>query len=559
MINRLQVQNLSMSDSVSIVGDFMVNLYSNEIEIEYNQSTELEHRKNLGQFFTPYTIAKFMAKWVLGGREKIDSLLDPAIGLGILTRAVLEELGDRTCKITGYDIDQNILDKTQQLLANIIPNDHLNLMAQDYLLNDWENTYDAIICNPPYLKVHKIVREKVLQEFQQKYGLKLRHTTNIYTLFMLKSLHQLKDNGRCAYLIPSEFLNSDYGKNVKEFLLKNKSLKYIILFDFNTKIFDHAITTSSILLFEKDQDNAHNHLEFINIKNEEELVNLQENLSFYPQVIPQGNRVNYTSLDSQSKWRIYYQQVNSHKYKNLIKFSTYAKVSRGIATGSNEYFILNQTKVNNLQIPPDYLLACINRAHQVKSNFFTQTHFDELVKHDQPIYLLNAFNQDNEQVNNYINFGEQEGINERYLTKSRKPWYSLENRPPSPIWVGVFQRNKLRFIKNEVGIHNLTTFHCVYLRDSVTDKADVLFAYFLTSVAQEIFNDNRREYGGGLTKFEPNDLNNSHVIDLSVINQEDENKILGLYAEYRNSCLENKPNMALVNQLNEIFIDLLKS
>ena len=50
----------------------------------------------------------------------------------------------------------------------------------------------------------------------------------------------------------------------------------------------------------------------------------------------------------------------------------------------------------------------------------------------------------------------------KFLTKSRKPWYALEKRPPAPIWVSVFNRNGVKFIRNEANISNLTTFHCVY-------------------------------------------------------------------------------------------------
>lgn len=62
---------------------------------------------------------------------------------------------------------------------------------------------------------------------------------------------------------------------------------------------------------------------------------------------------------------------------------------------------------------------------------------------------------------------------------------------------------------------------------------DLLFAYLLTNVAKEIFNDNRREYGNGLKKFEPNDLNNSMMLDLSLISEVKQKAIMELYNKYR--------------------------
>ena len=149
---------------------------------------------------------------------------------------------------------------------------------------------------------------------------------------------------------------------------------------------------------------------------------------------------------------------------------------------------------------------------------------------------------------------EKEGVNKKYLTASRNPWYSLEKRPPSPIWVSVFNRNGLRFIRNEANISNLTTFHCIYLNLFSEPKVDLLFAYLLTDISKEIFNDNRREYGNGLHKFEPNDINKALMADLDKISKKDEEQILNLYYEYRKSELSGNANIDLLEKINNIFL-----
>ena len=82
----------------------------------------------------------------------------------------------------------------------------------------------------------------------------------------------------------------------------------------------------------------------------------------------------------------------------------------------------------------------------------------------------------------------------------------MEQRKPSFIWAGVFGRGNLRFVFNEAGAKNLTNFHCLYLR-----KHDPLFARALVAVlsstrVREGMRDHQRSFGGGLSKFEPNDL-----------------------------------------------------
>ncbi len=80
----------------------------------------------------------------------------------------------------------------------------------------------------------------------------------------------------------------------------------------------------------------------------------------------------------------------------------------------------------------------------------------------------------------------------------------------------------------------------------------------LTDIAKEIFSDNRREYGGDLEKFEPNDLNKSYVLNLEVINFAIKKIILERYKKYRLSVINGQPDNCLLEELNRIFLKLLQ-
>jgi len=181
-----------------------------------------------------------------------------------------------------------------------------------------------------------------------------------------------------------------------------------------------------------------------------------------------------------------------------------------------------------------------------------------LQEQDRFVYLLNATEPTESSLKKYLAKGEVEEVHKKFLTASRNPWHTLENRPPSPIWVSVFNRNGLRFIRNEAKISNLTTFHCIYLNMFSEPKVDLLFAYLLTDISKDIFNDNRREYGNGLQKFEPNDINKALMVDLDIISKKDEEGILKLYQEYRKTALEKKPKESLLSDINSKFVDIFK-
>lgn len=529
------------------------NIFSENPENEYIKTVSQEHRKKLAQFFTPYPIAQFMAKWILSN-PNCKTVLDPALGLGIFFRAILENT-DKQIHFKGYDIDSKVLEKSQELFADF---DNVEILNKDYMFNDWNNRYDGIICNPPYLKFHDYsTKEDILAEFQSRLGLTLNGFTNLYTLFLLKSIHQLNENGRCAYLIPSEFLNSDYGTYVKKYLIENKFLRYIIIFDFKENIFSDALTTSSIFLFANDNEKTE--VEFINLTSQTDLEKLTERINSYPKLkLEKTQKIDYQQLNPDIKWRCYYQPQNTQKYHNLISFRMYAKVVRGIATGDNDYFSFNIEKQKQFNIDEKYLLPCVMRATDAEGHFFTENDFTNLKEKNKKVLLLNATDLKDENLKSYIELGEKIGTSQRFLTSKRTPWFSLENRIASPIWVGVFNRKGLRFIRNEANIKNLTTFHCVYLNAMFLQNTDLFFAYLLTDVAKEIFNDNKREYGNGLNKFEPNDLNNSKIADLSILTETQKIEILELYNVYRESAINKKTIPSILEELNLKFEKVYK-
>jgi len=514
-------------------------------EKTYKKKVSLSHRKKYAQFFTPEPVAQIMVDWILKN-NKLNSLLEPAFGLGIFSRLVLKE--KKNIKITSFDVDPIIFEIAKQ---NFEGYTNIEFFLKDYLFNDWSNKYDIIICNPPYFKFHDYENKKTLEKIKNKLNINLSGFTNVYTLFLLKSIYQLNENGRAAYIVPSEFLNSDYGKLVKEYLIKSNTLRHIIVFDFKENVFDDALTTSTIILLEK-------------VKNTEEIcfsnINNLHQLKAYPYI---ENKLVFKkqALNPNIKWRTYYQKQESDNFKSLVTFNSVAKVVRGIATGANEYFTFNKMKSNKYKISNEYLLSCITKSKDTSSPFFTNDDFNKLKNENANIFLFDADKRPtDENVLKYIELGEQIGVDRKYLTSKRNPWYSLENRPPSPIWVGVFNRNGIKFIRNEATISNLTTFHCIYPIDSLFNKIniDLLFAYLLTDVAKKIFSDNRREYGDGLKKFEPNDLNNALMLDLSKLEKDKEDEIINLYIDYRHSVINKKPEGRYIDKINKILIEEYK-
>lgn len=503
-------------------------------EKEYSERVGNLHRKKYAQFFTPDIISDFMANWIVTQPQEQIEVLDPAFGLGVFCRSLLKL--NSNIKVTGYDIDDKILKAAKENFHTMT--DVVSIQKQDYLTSAWKKKYDGIICNPPYLKFHDYDNSRYIPEINSRLGTKLNGFTNIYTLFLLKSISLLKKGGRLAFIIPSEFLNSDYGVEVKRSLLKSKALRHIIIVDFTENAFNDALTTASILLCENSDST-----ESVHFSTTKDVTRLEECLH-------ENKEYKTTDLDANIKWRLYYEDSQAKQYKHLVPFRTFAKVSRGIATGANNYFTFKRSKLDEFNINSHCIYPCICHAKDVDTSIFSFEDFQYLSDSDKNVYLFNGqADEHSASVREYIKIGEQHNIDKRYLTQSRSPWYSIENRVPSPIWVSVFNRNGLRFVRNEANVRNLTTFHCVYNIGII--ETNILFAYLLTKVAKEIFLDNSRQYGNGLVKFEPNDLNKGLAVDLTLLTEKEKKYILRIYDLIR---INKKHDKRFIDLLDEFFL-----
>lgn len=474
------------------------------------------NKKKYSQYFTSKEIARFMVKWVMECKPK--TLLDPAVGKGVFLEEALSI--DKSVRISAFDVDTNFCEFIKSKYKKI------NIQNQDYLSSS-KQSFDAIICNPPYNKFQKIRnRAHIINEFFDKYNIKLSGYSNLCIYFLIKSMQEVSQGGRCCYIIPYEFLNTNYGEIVKKYLLESKMLVSIIKFDNSLNLFEDAITTSCILLLENLK---HENINFINIKNINELNQLKKlsNICTYK----------ISSLDPKTKWIQYFQNTNTNFGSNLIKLKEIAQVKRGIATGNNKFFTLNSKKISELGLSNKVCLPCITKSADITVPIFNKSEFNKLVILNKNMYLFDGINSKLNNDFNYIKNGEEQGFDKTYLTSHRKPWYLLENKDPAPILLSVFSRNKIKVIRNEMMTKNLTTFHGLYFHKNFAEEfINLCFCYLLTPVAQKILFLNKREYGDGLDKFEPNDLNNALILDLNIINDNDKKKILIIYNQL---CKEN--------------------
>lgn len=528
----------------------------NEMEQSYTVRSSPSHRKKYGQFFTPLQIAEFMSNWVIDARNSI-RLLDPGSGTLVFERAIHNLYSDYKFSVDCYEIDGHILEFSRQY-AQMLTGLNMRFLQEDYLLSDWQDKYDAIICNPPYYKHHRIEAKELINVIVSDHtSYKFSLSTNVHCLFLVKSMRQLNRNGRLAYIMPTEFLNSNYGVAVKNYLLDSGFLRYILAFDYNVSVFPNALTTACIILLANDEDNGCP-IKLVSLKSIDDIEGLHDLLRGKESKNLQVRVYSPLDLDPKTKWKNHF--TDQRQLEMLVSFSKYVKVMRGTATGSNGYFTLSKKDVIKHQIEGFFLEPCITKANDANSIVFTEGMFRKLENDGKRCNLLFLNGKElDDQVRKYLEYGERIGVNKKYLPSHRKPWYYSEKRKPSPVWVTVFSRKGLRFVRNETNVRNLTCFHSVYLTDKGADNIDLLMAYLVSPICQEVFLEQRREYGNGLAKFEPNDLNHSQIIDLEKIREDLKESIEAKYKMLREAVLTGRKEVShcAIQEMDSIFRTLL--
>lgn len=487
-------------------------------ENEFLKVTSPNQRRELGQFFTPRTVSLPMVEWASYDFET-SSFLDPGVGTGIFTREFIQSRRQRNLRsnvlIDCVDVDPNVLAFAKSEI-DAQPGENVNFFLEDFVRFAPKKLYRTIVSNPPYYKHHFIENKtEAVDTIFAHTGYRLPVTTNIYCLFLFRARALMETPGRCAFIIPSEFLNADYGVQVKQHLARDEAFRGLIAFNFKTLVFDKALTTACIVLFDTNHQSS-DEVKFVSLTDPRMLgpaFNLFEGKSRADhtpsaQLLESTFTFNRVDLDPQRKWKNYLVKNGSqvNLTRRFVPLATYASCSRGIATGANDYFTFSESRLLENDISKSDVLQCVTKSADVQSRIFDEKDFDKLVEQGARTYLLNPKPPASAAVNRYLQEGISDGIDKRYLPAHRDNWYQPERQRPADIWVMVFSRGRTRFIWNKAGVNHLTTFHGIYPFILGEAYLKPLLLYLWSDSCQEIMEEQQRQYGNGLKKYEPRDI-----------------------------------------------------
>lgn len=313
--------------SLSQLENLRINLQQ-----RYDYSKNIEDRRKLGQFSTPFALANDIITFGLKYIDHNNNIrfFDPAFGTGAFYSALLSNIQLSDIKFsTAIEIDPLLFKIAQDICAF----SGIKIINADFTELYHDNLYNFIICNPPYVRHHLInslQKKKIKDKTKELTGVTLSGLAGLYCHFLLQSISWMDKDAIGGWLIPSEFMDVNYGHPIKSFLLSKVDLFRIHRFKPKNIQFDDALVSSAVIWFKK------------RTKQSQAVTFSFGGTLMSPQEIKE---ISYSSLLNEPKWTRFpcAPQRTVHKY--MPKLRDYFNVKRGIATGGNNFFILNHAQI----------------------------------------------------------------------------------------------------------------------------------------------------------------------------------------------------------------------
>ncbi len=241
----------------------------------YSANTTEEYRKQLGQYFTPPAIARFMAQLAALSEQDV-RVLEPAAGLGILVAALAERIASAShltrWHVAAYEIDASIRPLLALALGYIRYWSHrwnvdfeFEVKSGDFILDNASALrpapllepeskgpgFSLVISNPPYFKVSKSdPRVAVMQEI-------VHGQPNIYMLFMAAAAEMLCSDGQMVFITPRSFCSGPYFKQFRKWFFQTVALERLHVFESRAEAFAYDAVLQENLIFTATKSTKH--------------------------------------------------------------------------------------------------------------------------------------------------------------------------------------------------------------------------------------------------------------------------------------------------------------
>ncbi len=458
-----------------------------------------------GQFWTPDWVAEFMVAYVL--QEQPKQLLDPALGAGVFFRAAKRyaAMHQFDLNLFGRDVDKDVVAQAKQ--SGLTDDDLRNLELRDFVLDPPAEKFPAVVANPPYIRHHRlaVTQKQALRNFAWEItGRHIDGRAGLHVYFFIRALQTLSSGGRLCYIVSADICEGVFAQTLWQWILLNYRIEAVVTFSEDSSPFPDVDTNALVFCIKNEKPaQQFDWIQCIRPDAEE----IAAILSGKPKNTYNSIKVLQRRVDEALATGLSRPPSQTTDRWTLGDFAT---VKRGIATGDNEFFFMTLKRANEIGIPESLIVKAVGRTRDVEGEIFDHEDLERLEGNDRPTRLLHVngvpFDQLPAAVQNYLKEGEQLGLDQKALIRTRKPWYKMETRKIPPILFAYLGRRNARFIRNRAGVVPLTCLLCIYPKYDDHDFNEHLWKVLSHPQTVENLKKVGKSYGGDAIKVEPRAL-----------------------------------------------------
>lgn len=446
-----------------------------------------EERRPLGATYTPAAIVEAMLDWAAQGPAP-SRVVDPGAGSARFLVAAARSFPQ--ARLIGVELDPTaaVLARGHLAARGLAP--RATVIRGDYLTTELEPIEGPtlFIGNPPYVRHHQIAPEAKawLVKTARQYGIAASQLAGLHTYFFLATALNARPSDRGVFITAAEWLDVNYGSALRELLTRTLHVVHLELIDPTAEPFPGTATTGVITGFE---------------------------VGAQTRPIAVGRTNSTAELGAGGQMQLPRQQLAattrwstltvapSQRRAGLVELGELYRVHRGQVTGANTIWIAGP---HSRDLPTSVLYPTVTRARELIAAGDTLRDARGLRRViDLPSDLAELSPEEREAVEAFLAYAIAQGAHEGYIARNRRDWWSVGLRAPAPILATYMARRPPAFVRNLVAARHINIAHGLYPREPMSDLALDELARFLNA---HVSTADGRTYAGGLTKFEPREM-----------------------------------------------------
>lgn len=456
-------------------------------------------RRATGAIYTPMPIVRSMMSWlsVQGTPERI---VDPGAGSGrfilvageTFPKALLVAV--ETDSLAALMLRANLKVRGWSNRATILVQDYRNIRLPRL------NGMTAFVGNPPYVRHHDIEdswKAWYATNFS-KLGIKASALAGLHLHFFLKSRMLATRGDVGAFITSAEWMDVNYGSALRSLVARDLGGLGLHVLEPKIHAFPGTATTAAITCFRVGETT------------EPILVRSVGDLKFLNNLTA-GSQIPREEFLSASRWSTIVRPSIPKHAEGIIELGELFRVHRGQVTGANDIWIAGEHADN---LPERVKLPSVTKAKdliQAGANLDTVASLRRVV--DLPAELDEFCAEERRRINAFLAWAKRNGAHQTYVAQHRKAWWSVGLKAPAPILCTYMARRPPQFTFNACEARHINIAHGLYPRQPIEDR---VLRRLVAWLNENISMGSGRTYAGGLTKFEPKEVERLRIPSLEI-------------------------------------------